>query len=171
MKHSEIRRTFLAYFAERGHTIVPSSSLIPKDDPTLLFASAGMVQFKPLFAGAVALPYPRATSIQKCLRASDLPEVGVSFKHLTFFEMLGNFSFGDYFKKEGIEYAWDYLTNTLHLDKSLLSVSVYEQDPEAWDIWHKDIGLPENRIFKLGAKDNFWGPAGGLGACGPCSEI
>jgi alanyl-tRNA synthetase len=171
MKHSEIRRTFLAYFAERGHTIVPSSSLIPKDDPTLLFASAGMVQFKPLFAGAVALPYPRATSIQKCLRASDLPEVGISFRHLTFFEMLGNFSFGDYFKKEGIEYAWDYLTNVVKLDKSLLSVSVYEQDPEAWEIWRKHIGLAENRIFKLGAKDNFWGPAGGVGACGPCSEI
>jgi len=171
MKHSEIRRTFLAYFAERGHTIVPSSSLIPKDDPTLLFTSAGMVQFKPLFAGAVALPYPRATSIQKCLRASDLPEVGISFRHLTFFEMLGNFSFGDYFKKEGIEYAWDYLTNVVKLDKSLLSVSVYEQDPEAWEIWHKHVGLAENRIFKLGAEDNFWGPAGGVGACGPCSEI
>jgi alanyl-tRNA synthetase len=171
MKHSEIRRTFLAYYAERGHTIVPSSSLIPKDDPTLLFTSAGMVQFKALFAGAVPLPYPRATSIQKCLRASDLPEVGISFKHLTFFEMLGNFSFGDYFKKEGIEYAWDYLTNVVKLDKSLLSVSVYEQDLEAWEIWRKHIGLAENRIFKLGAKDNFWGPAGGVGACGPCSEI
>ncbi len=171
MKHSEIRRTFLAYYAERGHTIVPGSSLIPKDDPTLLFTSAGMVQFKPLFAGAVPLPYPRATSIQKCLRASDLPEVGISFRHLTFFEMLGNFSFGDYFKKEGIEYAWDYLTSVVKLDKSLLSVSVYEQDPEAWEIWRKRIGLAENRIFKLGAKDNFWGPAGGVGACGPCSEI
>lgn len=171
MKHSEIRRTFLAYCAERGHTIVPSSSLIPKDDPTLLFTSAGMVQFKPLFAGAVPLPYPRATSIQKCLRASDLPEVGISFRHLTFFEMLGNFSFGDYFKKEGIAYAWDYLTNVVKLDKSLLSVSVYEQDSEAWEIWHKHIGLAEDRIFKLGAKDNFWGPAGGVGACGPCSEI
>ena len=171
MKHSEIRRTFLAYFAERGHTIVPSSSLVPKDDPTLLFTNAGMVQFKPLFAGTVPLPYRRATSVQKCLRASDLPEVGVSFKHLTFFEMLGNFSFGDYFKKEGIEFAWDYLTSIVHLDKSLLSVSVYEQDPEARDIWRRDIGLPEDRVFRLGAKDNFWGPAGGLGACGPCSEI
>jgi len=171
MKHSEIRRTFLAYFAERGHTIVPSASLIPKDDPTLLFTSAGMVQFKPLFAGAAALPYHRATSVQKCLRASDLPEVGISFKHLTFFEMLGNFSFGDYFKAEGIEFAWDYLTNVVRLDKDLLSVSVFEQDPEAWEIWHKRIGLPENRIFKLSAHDNFWGPAGGVGACGPCSEI
>jgi alanyl-tRNA synthetase len=171
MKHSEIRRTFLAYFAERGHTIVPSASLIPKDDPTLLFTSAGMVQFKPMFAGAVAVPYRRATSIQKCLRASDLPEVGISYKHLTFFEMLGNFSFGDYFRKEGIEYAWDYLTNVVKLDKDLLAVSVYEQDSEAWEIWRKHIGLPESRIFKLTAKDNFWGPAGGVGACGPCSEI
>jgi len=171
MKHSEIRRTFLAYFAERAHTIVPSSSLVPKDDPTLLFTNAGMVQFKPLFAGTVPLSYRRATSVQKCLRASDLPEVGISFKYLTFFEMLGNFSFGDYFKKEGIEYAWDYLTNVVKLDKDLLSVSVFEQDPEAWEIWHKRIGLPENRIRRLTAKDNFWGPAGGLGACGPCSEI
>jgi alanyl-tRNA synthetase len=171
MKHSEIRRTFLAYYAERGHTIVPSSSLIPKDDPTLLFTSAGMVQFKPLFAGSMPLPYARATSIQKCLRGSDLPQVGISLRHLTFFEMLGNFSFGDYFKKEGIEYAWDYLTNVVKLDKERLSPSVYEEDQEAYDIWRTHIGLPENRIVKLGAKDNFWGPAGGIGACGPCSEI
>jgi alanyl-tRNA synthetase len=171
MKHSEIRRTFLTFFAEREHTIVPSSSLIPKDDPTLLFTNAGMVQFKPLFAGSVALPYRRATSIQKCLRGSDLPEVGRSIKHLTFFEMLGNFSFGDYFKREGILWAWEYLTEVVKLDKDLLLVSVYEEDPEAYQIWQKDVGLPDRRIFKLGAQDNFWGPAGGLGACGPCSEI
>jgi alanyl-tRNA synthetase len=171
MKHSEIRRTFLAFYAERDHTIVPSASLIPRDDPTLLFTSAGMVQFKPFFAGSVSLPYRRATSIQKCLRGSDLPEVGRSIKHLTFFEMLGNFSFGDYFKPEGIEWAWEYLTEVVKLDRESLSVSVYEEDREAYDIWRKNVGLSESRIFRLGARDNFWGPAGGVGACGPCSEI
>jgi alanyl-tRNA synthetase len=171
MKHSEIRRTFLNFYAERGHTIVPSAPLVPRNDPTLLFTNAGMVQFKPLFAGSVELPYRRATSIQKCLRGSDLPEVGRSIKHLTFFEMLGNFSFGDYFKTEGIAWAWEYLTAVVKLDPDRLFPSVYEQDPEAYDIWRRHIGLPENRVFRLGANDNFWGPAGGLGACGPCSEI
>ncbi|MEO0108142.1 MAG: alanine--tRNA ligase, partial [candidate division WOR-3 bacterium] len=171
MRHSEIRKTFLAFYSDRGHTIVPSASLLPRDDPTLLFTSAGMVQFKPHFAGSIPLPYRRAASIQKCLRGSDLPQVGRSVKHLTFFEMLGNFSFGDYFKKEGIEFAWDYLTKVAKLDKDLLSVSVFEEDQEAYDIWHRHIGLPEGRIYRLGPEDNFWGPAGGVGACGPCSEI
>lgn len=171
MKHREIRRTFLDFYAQRDHKIVPSSSLIPKDDPTLLFTSAGMVQFKPFFAGSVPLPYLRATSIQKCLRASDLEQVGKSIKYCTFFEMLGNFSFGDYFKKEAIPWAWEYLTQVVELDKQRLYVSVYEEDDEAYQIWLKDVGLDNKNIVKLGKKDNFWGPAGSVGACGPCSEI
>ncbi|MEO0114840.1 MAG: alanine--tRNA ligase [candidate division WOR-3 bacterium] len=171
MNHREIRRTFLAFYAERGHTIVPSSSLIPKDDPTLLFTSAGMVQFKPFYAGTVPLPYTRAVSIQKCLRATDLEQVGKSIKYNTFFEMLGNFSFGDYFKAEAIPWAWEYLTEVVLLPKDRLYVSVFTQDQEAYEIWQKKVGLPTQRIYRLGEEDNFWGPAGGVGACGPCSEI
>jgi alanyl-tRNA synthetase len=171
MNHRDIRRTFLDFYAQREHKIIASSSLIPKDDPTLLFTSAGMVQFKPLFAGSVPLTYRRATSIQKCLRATDLEAVGKSFKYCTFFEMLGNFSFGDYFKKEAIPWAWEYLTQVVELPKERLSVSVYEEDDEAFQIWNEDVGLEAKRIFKLGKKDNFWGPAGSVGACGPCSEI
>jgi alanyl-tRNA synthetase len=171
MNHKEIRKTFLAFYSERGHTIVPSSSLIPKDDPTLLFTSAGMVQFKPLFAGTVPLPYTRAVSIQKCLRATDLENVGKTAKYDTFFEMLGNFSFGDYFKAEGIPFAWEYLTEVVNLPKERLYVSVFIDDPEAYQIWRDKVGLDPKRIYRLGEKDNFWGPAGGVGACGPCSEI
>lgn len=171
MNHREIRRTFLAFYAERGHTIVPSSSLIPKDDPTLLFTSAGMVQFKPLYAGTVPLPYRRAVSIQKCLRATDLDQVGKTIKYNTFFEMLGNFSFGDYFKAEAIPWAWEYLTNVVGLPKDRLYVSVFIDDIEAYEVWEKRVGLLPSRIYRLGEKDNFWGPAGGVGACGPCSEI
>ncbi len=171
MNHREVRRTFLDFYAQHDHKIIASSSLIPKDDPTLLFTSAGMVQFKPLFAGSVPLSYRRATSIQKCLRASDLKSVGKSMKYCTFFEMLGNFSFGDYFKKEAIPWAWEYLTKVVGLPQDKLSVTVYEQDDEAYQIWHLDVGLDGKRIFKLGKKDNFWGPVGAVGACGPCSEI
>ena len=171
MNHREIRRTFLDFYAKREHKIIASSSLIPKDDPTLLFTSAGMVQFKPFFAGSVPLTYRRATSIQKCLRATDLERVGKSIKYCTFFEMLGNFSFGDYFKKEAIPWAWEYLTQVVELSQDRLSVSVYEEDDEAYQIWHQDVGLESKRIYKLGKKDNFWGPAGSIGACGPCSEI
>ncbi len=171
MNHRDIRRTFLDFYAQRDHKIIASSSLVPKDDPTLLFTSAGMVQFKPFFAGSVPLTYRRATTIQKCLRATDLEQVGKSIKYCTFFEMLGNFSFGDYFKKEAIPWAWEYLTQVVQLPKERLSVSVYEEDDEAYNIWSKDIGLEAGRIFKLGKKDNFWGPAGTVGACGPCSEI
>ena len=171
MNHREIRRTFLDFYAQRDHKIVASSSLVPKDDPTLLFTSAGMVQFKPFFAGSVPLPYRRATTIQKCLRATDLKQVGKSIKYCTFFEMLGNFSFGDYFKKEAIPWAWEYLTQVVQLPKERLYVSVYEDDDEAYQIWHLDVGLEGNRIYKLDKKDNFWGPAGSVGACGPCSEI
>ncbi|OYD15386.1 alanine--tRNA ligase [candidate division WOR-3 bacterium JGI_Cruoil_03_51_56] len=171
MNHRELRRTFLEFFSERGHKIVPSSSLIPTNDPSLLFTGAGMVQFKPFFAGTVELLYRRACSIQKCLRASDLEQVGKTSRHGTFFEMLGNFSFGDYFKADAIPWAWEYLTQVVKLDKDRLYVSVYEEDDEAYEIWHKKVGLPENRIYRLGKEDNFWGPVGGGGACGPCSEI
>ncbi len=171
MNHRELRRTFLEFYAQRDHKIVPSSSLIPRDDPTMLFTSAGMVQFKPYWAGTVELPYRRATSIQKCLRASDLDQVGKTPRHGTFFEMLGNFSFGDYFKHEAIPWAWEYLTQVVKLDAERLYASVFEEDDEAYNIWRTKVGLPFKRVVRLGAKDNFWGPVGGGGACGPCSEI
>ena len=171
MNHRELRRTFLEFYAQRDHKIVPSSSLIPRDDPTMLFTGAGMVQFKPYWAGTVELPYRRATSIQKCLRASDLDQVGKTPRHGTFFEMLGNFSFGDYFKHEAIPWAWEYLTQAVKLDAEQLCATVLEEDEEAYNIWRTKVGLPENKVVRLGAKDNFWGPIGGGGACGPCSEI
>jgi len=171
MEAKALRRIFLNFYKERGHIIVPSSSLVPKDDPTLLFTTAGMVQFKPLYAGAIPLPYKRATSCQKCLRLSDLEKVGFSPKYCTFFEMLGNFSFGDYFKKEALIWAWELLTEVFKIDKKRLYVSVFKEDDEAYNIWHKVIGLEEKRIYRLGEEDNFWGPAGGVGACGPSSEI
>ena len=171
MKSNQLRKSFLKFFKEKDHTIVPSMSLIPRDDPSLLFTSAGMVQFKPLWTGAVTLPYRRAASIQKCLRTSDLDNVGRTRRHLTFFEMLGNFSFGDYFKEEAIVWAWEYLTDVLAIDKTRLYVSVYTDDDAAYEIWHKKIGLKKERIFRLGDEHNFWGPAGNSGPCGPCSEI
>ena len=171
MKSSELRKGFLKFFKQKDHVIVSSIPLIPKDDPSLLFTSAGMVQFKPLWTGAVKLPYRRAASIQKCLRTTDLQNVGRTRRHLTFFEMLGNFSFGDYFKEEAIEWAWEYLTKVLSIDRARLSVSVYTEDDEAYDIWHKKIGLKKELIFRLGDEHNFWGPAGNSGPCGPCSEI
>lgn len=166
----EIAELYTSYFKGKGHTIVPSSSLIPKGDPTLLFTTAGMVQFKPLFTGAVELPYTRAASVQKCVRTTDLEVVGKTERHCTFFEMLGNFSFGDYFKKEAIEYALDFSLNHLHIPKEKIWVTIYLDDDEAKKIW-MDAGIPEERIVRLGKKDNFWGPAGDSGACGPCSEL
>lgn len=166
----EIALLYTNYFKGKGHTIVPSSSLIPKGDPTLLFTTAGMVQFKPLFTGAVELPYTRAASVQKCVRTTDLEVVGKTERHCTFFEMLGNFSFGDYFKKEAIEYALDFSLNHLHIPKEKIWVTIYLDDDEAKQIW-MDQGVPEERIVRLGKKDNFWGPAGDSGACGPCSEL
>ena len=175
MKSYEIRKKFLDFFRERGHVVEKSDSLIPKNDPTLLFTSAGMVQFKPYYTGEVPVPYRRATTAQKCLRAggkaNDLEEVGKTSRHLTFFEMLGNFSFGDYFKREAIRWAWEFSTEVLGIPPEKIWISVYKHDDEAFEIWHKEVGIPENRIVKLGEKDNFWGPAGDSGACGPCSEL
>ncbi|MDH5680636.1 MAG: alanine--tRNA ligase-related protein, partial [Spirochaetota bacterium] len=153
MKSSELRKHFLDYFKKNGHTVVPSSPLIPMGDPSLLFTTAGMVQFKPMFAGEVELQYSRATSVQKCLRTSDLDNVGRTPRHHTFFEMLGNFSFGDYFKKESIEFAWDFSKEVIKLDPVRLYASVYQDDDEAYEIWLKHIGLPKDRIVRLGKED------------------
>lgn len=171
MNSQEIRTSFLKFFHDRSHTIVPSLSLVPKDDPSLLFTAAGMVQFKPLWTGTVPLPYTRAASVQKCLRLSDLDNVGRTRRHHTFFEMLGNFSFGDYFKDEAITWAWEYLTAVLGIDRQRLYVSIHHTDEEAYQLWQKKIGLAAERIFRLGDETNFWGPAGNSGPCGPCSEI
>jgi alanyl-tRNA synthetase len=170
LRSSEIRKAYLDYFEKRHHVIVPSASLIPKDDPTLLFTTAGMVQFKPYYSGRLKPPYPRAVSVQKCLRLSDLEEVGPSPFHDTFFEMLGNFSFGDYFKEEAIEWGWDFLVNVLGIDPEPLWVSVHVDDDDAADIWENKMSFPPERIVRLD-EDNFWGPAGETGACGPCSEM
>jgi len=174
MTGKEIRARFLNYFAERGHTVVPSSGLIPLNDPTLLFTNAGMNQFKDCFLGMEKRDYVRACSSQKCVRAggkhNDLENVGRTARHHTFFEMLGNFSFGDYFKKEAIAYAWDFLTRDVGLDKSHLYVTVYQDDDEAADIWHLQEGVPRERIYRFGEKDNFWS-MGDTGPCGPCTEI
>ncbi|OGO06900.1 MAG: alanine--tRNA ligase, partial [Chloroflexi bacterium RBG_13_56_8] len=171
---AEIRTQFLNYFRERGHTVVKSSSLLPGNDPTLIFTNAGMVQFKDVFLGLETRPYKRATSAQKCLRVSgkhnDLEEVGPSPRHHTFFEMLGNFSFGDYFKREAISYAWEFLTQVLGLDPELLWPTVFEEDDEAYDLWQEIAGIPGERITRRGEKDNFWAMAD-TGPCGPCSEI
>jgi alanyl-tRNA synthetase len=171
MNSREIRSGFLKFFQDRGHTVVPSSSLIPRDDPSLLFTAAGVVQFKPFFTGTIPLPYKRAASVQKCLRMSDLDNVGKTRRHNTFFEMLGNFSFGDYFKDDAIAWAWEYLVNGLGIDQKKLCISVHKDDAETYDLWRRKIGLAAGRIFKLGDDTNFWGPAGNSGPCGPCSEI
>ncbi|PLX99844.1 MAG: alanine--tRNA ligase [Desulfuromonas sp.] len=173
MTGSEIRKRFLDYFAKHGHTVVPSSSLVPHNDPTLLFTNAGMNQFKDCFLGDEKRDYVRAASSQKCVRAggkhNDLENVGRTARHHTFFEMLGNFSFGDYFKKEAIAFAWEFLTRDLGLDIKRLYVTVYTDDDEAADIWHEQEGVPRERIFRF-EEDNFWA-MGDTGPCGPCSEI
>ncbi|MGD8629017.1 MAG: alanine--tRNA ligase-related protein, partial [bacterium] len=171
MTSNELRKAFLDYFRERGHTVVPSASLVPEGDPSLLFNIAGMVQFKQFYASKGTIPFTRAASVQKCLRANDLDEVGRTAMHHTFFEMLGNFSFGDYFKEEAIEWAWDFITNVVGLPAEKLFVTVYEDDDEAEQIWAEKVGFPRGKIYRLGKCDNFWGPAGLTGACGPCSEI
>lgn len=174
MTSSDIRRSFFEYFGKNDHTVVASSSLIPQDDPTLLFTNAGMVQFKRVFTGEEGRSYKRAVTIQKCLRAggkhNDLENVGFTSRHHTFFEMLGNFSFGDYFKKEAIGLGWEFLTSILGLPAEKLWVSVYKKDDEAYDLWKKMIGIPQERLVRLGEKDNFW-QMGDTGPCGPCSEI
>ncbi len=171
---AEIRKSFLDFFARNGHQIVPSSPLVPKDDPSLLFTNAGMVQFKKVFLGQEKRPYNRATTSQKCLRVggkhNDLENVGRTARHHTFFEMLGNFSFGDYFKEEAIRLGWEYLTQELGLPKNRLYCTVYLDDDEAADLWRKVAGIPPERLYRLGEKDNFWS-MGDTGPCGPCSEI
>ncbi|KAA0445146.1 MAG: alanine--tRNA ligase [Candidatus Thioglobus sp.] len=174
MKTAQIRQKFLDFYQAKGHTIEPSSSLVPHNDKTLLFVNAGMVPFKDVFSGIEKRPYTKAVSCQRCVRAggkhNDLENVGYTARHHTFFEMLGNFSFGDYFKREAIEYAWEFLTVELGLPAEKLWVSVFENDSEAEDIWVNEIGFPKNRISRCGAKDNFW-QMGDSGPCGPSSEI
>jgi len=169
-----LRKLFIDYFSQQGHKVVPSSSLVPKNDPSLLFTNAGMVQFKGVFLGEDARDYKRAVTSQKCVRAggkhNDLENVGHTARHHTFFEMLGNFSFGDYFKKEAIEYAWEFLTRKVNLPADRLWVTVYKDDDEAFELWRTVIGVPADRIVRLGEKDNFWS-MGDTGPCGPCSEI
>src|SRR6056297_3131586 len=174
MTGNEVRRKFLDYFKKHDHRIVRSSPLLPQADPTLLFVNAGMVQFKRVFMGEEKRAYQRAATSQKCVRAggkhNDLENVGYTARHHTFFEMLGNFSFGDYFKEKAIEYAWDLLLNGYGLASDRLWASVYHEDEEAFQVWRDIIGLPEDRIVRLGEKDNFWA-MGDTGPCGPCSEI
>jgi alanyl-tRNA synthetase len=174
MKSSEIRETFLHYFAARGHKVIQSSPLLPKDDPTILFTNAGMNQFKNVFLGLETRSYKRAATVQKCLRVSgkhnDLETVGRTTKHHTFFEMLGNFSFGNYFKKEAIAYAWELVTGVFRIPKEKLYATVYLEDDEAFKFWAEVAGVPRQRIFRYGKKDNFWA-MGDTGPCGPCSEI
>jgi len=165
----EIREKYLKFFKSKGHKILPSASLIPHNDPSILWTAAGMVPFKPYFTGAAKPEVTRATTCQKCLRTPDIDEVGHTARHHTFFEMLGNFSFGDYFKKEAIHWAWEFVTEHLGMAAEKLWVTVYEDDDEAFEIWHKEVGIPENRIVRLGKDTNFWEI--GVGPCGPCSEI
>ena len=178
---SDIRKSFLDFFAAKGHTIVPTSSLVPGNDPTLMFTNSGMVQFKDVFLGNDKRPYVRATSVQACLRAggkhNDLENVGYTARHHTFFEMLGNWSFGDYFKRESLHWAWELLTEVYKLPPERLLATVYQEDDEAYDIWTKEIGLPPERVIRIGdnkggryKSDNFWMMAD-TGPCGPCSEI
>src|ERR1700689_3143139 len=171
---NDIRAGFLGYFAREGHEIVPSSPLVPRNDPTLMFTNAGMVQFKNVFTGLEKRPYVRATTAQKCVRAggkhNDLDNVGYTARHPTFFEMLGNFSFGDYFKDRAIELAWNLVTKEFGLPKDKLTATVYVDDDEAFNLWKKIAGLPESRIIRIAGSDNFW-QMGDTGPCGPCSEI
>ena len=172
MISQEIRRSFLKYFKEKGHTIVPSSSVVPHDDPTLLFTNAGMNQFKDVFLGKSHPHYARAVTAQKCIRAggkhNDLDNVGHTSRHLTFFEMLGNFSFGDYFKEQAIPFAWEVSTQIFGFPEDKIWPTIFETDEEAFALWQKIV--PANRIIRMGEKENFWA-MGDTGPCGPCSEL
>ncbi|MCX6023915.1 MAG: alanine--tRNA ligase-related protein, partial [Chloroflexi bacterium] len=174
MTSDEIREAFLSYFEEQAHHRVPSSSLIPRADPTLLFTNAGMNQFKDTFLGLEERAYRRAASSQKCVRAggkhNDLDAVGRTARHHTFFEMLGNFSFGDYFKRDAIAFAWEFITQRLKLDTANVWFTVYRDDDEAFALWQEVAGASADRIVRLGEKDNFWS-MGDTGPCGPCSEV
>ena len=170
MEGDRIRTSFLEFFQDKGHLIMPSSSLVPAGDPTLLFTSAGMVQFKPFFMGEATPPSRRLTTSQKSFRTTDIDEVG-DHKHLTFFEMLGNFSIGDYFKKEAVAMAWEMVTQRFGISPDRLYATIYLDDEEAYHHWRDDIGIPDERIYRYGGKDNWWGPAGLEGPCGPCSEL
>ncbi len=174
MTGNEARRKFLDYFNQRNHRVVRSSSLVPHDDPTLLFTNAGMVQFKRIFIGEEKRGYSTAATSQKCVRAggkhNDLENVGYTARHHTFFEMLGNFSFGDYFKEKAIDFSWDLLVNGYGLPVDKLWISIFHDDDEAFELWNNRIGVPSEKIVRLGEKDNFWA-MGDTGPCGPCSEI
>src|SRR6202030_4149743 len=168
---ADLRREFLAFFAAEGHEVIASAPLVPRSDPSLLFVNAGMVPFKNIFTGAETPPAPRAVTVQKCVRAggkhNDLDNVGYTARHLTFFEMLGNFSFGDYFKEGAIEYAWRFITRDLELAPDPLMVTVYADDDDAFQIWRKIAGLPESKIIRIATSDMFWS-MGEVGPCGPC---
>ena len=169
MSVSELREMFLQFFEGKGHRRLPSASLIPHGDPTLLLTGAGMVPFKPYFLGKEKPPSKRITTCQRCLRTADIDNVGKTDRHGTFFEMLGNFSFGDYFKREAIHWAWEFTTKHLELPVDRLWVTIYLDDDEAFQIWNEEIGVPKDRIVRLGREDNFWEI--GVGPCGPCSEL
>src|SRR5579884_338807 len=168
MRAQELRSAFTEFYARRGHHVVPSASLVP-NDPTVLFTIAGMVPFKPYFMGDEPAPWPRATSVQKCFRTVDIEIIGRTTRHCTFFEMLGNFSFGDYFKADAIPFAWELMTEALGIDGDRLWVTVHEDDDEAESIWLDVVGLPAGRVQRMG-EDNFW-QMGDTGPCGPCSEL
>ena len=166
---NELRRMFLEFFESKGHLAMKSFSLVPHNDKSLLLINSGMAPLKPYFTGAEIPPRRRVTTCQKCIRTGDIENVGKTARHGTFFEMLGNFSFGDYFKHEAIAWSWEFLTEVVGLDPDRLYPSVYLEDDEAFDIWNKEIGIPADRIYRFGKEDNFW--EHGAGPCGPCSEI
>ena len=166
---NEIREKFLSFMESKGHLRLPSFSLIPQGDKSLLLINSGMAPMKPYFTGEQEPPRHRVTTCQKCIRTGDIENVGKTARHGTYFEMLGNFSFGDYFKKEAIAWSWEFLTEVMGIPADRLYPSIYVEDDEAFKIWHEDIGIPEDRIFLFGKEDNFW--EHGSGPCGPCSEI
>ncbi|MGN0463911.1 MAG: alanine--tRNA ligase-related protein, partial [Acutalibacteraceae bacterium] len=169
MKLNDIREKYLEFFESKGHLRLPSFSLVPQDDKSLLLINAGMAPMKKYFTGEVTPPSKRVTTCQKCIRTPDIERVGITARHGTYFEMLGNFSFGDYFKKEATAWAWEFFTEVLKIPEDKLWVSIYKDDDETFDIWTKLVGVPAERIVRLGKEDNFW--EHGAGPCGPCSEI